>query len=72
MFQSESQISQIACRNCRHYYVTWDARFPYGCRAHGFKSGRNPAQDVLLASGLECLLFTPKPSSAGCKGRTSP
>ena len=49
---------RIACHNCEHYLSTWDARFPFGCRAYGFKSRRSPSLQVTEASGLECLLYT--------------
>ncbi len=53
---------RIDCRRCRHYAVTWDERFPHGCRAMGFKSARYPADEVLSATGGEaCLLYEPKP-----------
>jgi len=54
-----------ACRRCRYYLITWDARFPYGCRAHTFKSRRNPALDVFESSGLPCLLFAAKSAPSG-------
>jgi hypothetical protein len=47
----------VACYKCRYYQVTYDIRQPYGCRAHGFKTPRNPAQIVLESSGIECQLF---------------
>jgi len=46
-----------ACLKCIHYHVTWDARAPYGCRAHAFKSSRNPALVVYESSGSACQLF---------------
>ena len=52
-----------ACLKCIHYRLTWDARAPYGCRAHGFKSSRNPALVVLESSGLACQLFKRKQGS---------
>jgi hypothetical protein len=52
--------TRIACHSCEHYHTTWDARFPFGCRAHGFKSWKSPSLEVIEASGLECLLFTAK------------
>ena len=50
----------VSCKNCRYYLITWDFQFPYGCRAHTFKSKKSPALDVFEASGLQCLLFAPK------------
>jgi len=52
--------SPVSCVKCRHYQVTWNPRQPYGCRAHGFKSLRNPAQVVFEASGMDCQLYEPK------------
>lgn len=45
------------CLGCRHYYVTWDKAFPYGCKAMGFKSRSVPCLVTRNASGLECLSF---------------
>jgi hypothetical protein len=52
--------SPVACYKCRYYQVTWDASRPYGCRAHGFKTSRNPSLIVYETSGIECQLFEPK------------
>lgn len=49
------------CTVCRHYYITWDERFPYGCRALDFKSRNRPDAEVWRTSGEVCLAFTPKP-----------
>ena len=45
------------CYVCSHYYVTWDKRFPCGCRAMEFKSRRLPSDVVYENSGIECQLF---------------
>lgn len=50
----------IACRHCAHYYITHDPRFPYGCRALGFKSRIEPCREVLAASGEPCAYFERK------------
>jgi hypothetical protein len=56
---------RIDCHACRHYYVTWDERFPHGCRKMGFKSGRYPGDAVRSAMyGENCRLFEPKPRAA--------
>lgn len=49
------------CTRCRHYYITHDLSFPYGCRALDFKSRRAPILEVRDASLLECQYFQPKP-----------
>ncbi|MFZ7125717.1 MAG: hypothetical protein ACOWWM_06125 [Desulfobacterales bacterium] len=52
---------RVNCRHCRHYHVTWDPRWPHGCRAMGFKSHMLPHQTVLKSTpGIECLLFQPR------------
>jgi len=51
---------RIACQGCRYYWITWEQRHPYGCRAHGFKTNRNPALAVFQASGITCQLYAPK------------
>lgn len=50
----------LHCRACAHYYITHDARFPYGCRAMDFKSKRLPLQEVREATGRDCLTFSAK------------
>lgn len=52
------------CNACRHFYVTWDAQFRYGCRALDFKSQRLPMLEVLEASGQPCHFFQRKTGGA--------
>ena len=42
---------------CKHYYITWDVKFPYGCRAMGFKGKTAPAAVVKKHSGMQCMMF---------------
>jgi hypothetical protein len=60
MVGSKDETRRVSCIQCRYYKVTWDAQMPYGCRAHGFKTYRNPAVIVYESSGIECQLFEPK------------
>jgi len=60
MAQDDRKSAIVSCQRCCHYQVTWDMQKPYGCRAHGFKSRRNPALVVFESSGVECQLFEPK------------
>ncbi|WP_374327018.1 hypothetical protein [Azonexus sp.] len=55
----ESEIGRALprCRYCRHYFITFDRHFPYGCRALEFRSAREPARDVLESSGQPCHYF---------------
>ncbi len=63
----------VFCRNCKHYYVTWDKYFPYGCRALDFKSKTLPAIAVRASSGMPCLSFAPKEATPkGRRGRKGP
>ena len=53
------------CGKCRHFYVTWDPAFPYGCKGFGMKSKRSPSLSVYLASGARCRLFAAKSAPPG-------
>ena len=48
------------CLTCRHYFITWDPGFPYGCRAFQFKSAVIPYLEVKSASQMQCLKFEPR------------
>ena len=50
----------IHCFLCRHFYITHDTNFPYGCRAMGFKSKRLPCVEVEESSEIECAYFERK------------
>ncbi|MDQ7001416.1 MAG: hypothetical protein Q9N02_01845 [Ghiorsea sp.] len=56
----KSPPTQPICRQCKHYFITWDAKLPYGCRAFAFKSRRMPSLEVLRSSGKPCIQFTQK------------
>jgi hypothetical protein len=51
---------KIRCRNCRFFYITWDKKFPYGCKALRFKSRNMPCNVVKGSSGLPCQFFASK------------
>ncbi|HID00215.1 MAG TPA: uracil-DNA glycosylase [Piscirickettsiaceae bacterium] len=55
---------RINCFECRHYFVTWDAAAPRGCRFFGFKSLQMPSIVVQNSSGRPCEAFTPKNAGA--------
>lgn len=48
------------CRNCRHYFITFEAQTPYGCRKFGIKSRQVPSLAVASAGSGECQGFEPK------------
>jgi hypothetical protein len=54
------------CTKCTHYYITHDAHFLHGCRAHKFKSRQLPQYAVIAASDTECLAFAPKAARPSC------
>jgi len=54
-------MKRINCRRCKHYFVTWEAGKPHGCRAYGFKSPQIPSMVVFQSSGTECSMFIEKP-----------
>ena len=53
-------MKRINCRRCQHYFVTWVAKQPHGCRAYGFKSPQIPSLAVFQSSGMDCSLFKEK------------
>jgi len=52
--------NRVDCLKCKHYYVTWDPKFPKGCRFFGFKGMLYPSLTVLKSSGETCKGFSPK------------
>jgi hypothetical protein len=52
-----TKIERIDCMKCRHFYITWDPKFPRGCRAFGFKTHSMPSLSVLSSSGKPCMNF---------------
>lgn len=49
---------EVNCFACRHFHITYDPRFPYGCRAAGFKSRSLPSREMAANSGMACQFFT--------------
>ncbi|MDH4027329.1 MAG: uracil-DNA glycosylase [Nitrospirota bacterium] len=52
--------NKINCFDCAHFFITWNEKFPRGCRAMNFKSKGMPSATVFSSSGMECQRFTPK------------
>jgi len=50
----------VSCRKCKFFYVTWDPKSPYGCKAFNFKSKLMPSMEVFKSSGRSCLKFEEK------------
>jgi len=56
---------QIECNSCAHFFITWNKRFPFGCRAMGFMSANSPSKDVFEVEGRDCLAYKNKFSQPG-------
>ncbi|KPK02522.1 MAG: uracil-DNA glycosylase [Nitrospira bacterium SG8_35_4] len=52
--------SRVSCYKCIYYFVTWDEKFPRGCRAMNFKSKHMPSTVVFRSSGMDCMGFKAK------------
>ena len=48
------------CYNCKHFFVTWQAHAPRGCRAFGFKTKNLPSVEVFKISGNDCGYYNQK------------
>jgi len=51
---------KINCFECVHFFITWDDKFPRGCRIMDFKSREMPSVAVFKASGMPCQRFRAK------------
>ncbi len=60
MGKKTTEDKGINCRRCRHFFITYDPRFPYGCRMIGFKSRDLPSVVVSRDSGAQCRSYSPK------------
>ncbi len=65
-----AHTESIQCRTCRHYFITWDRKFPHGCRAAGFRSAAMPHLEVFAASGRQCLLYEKKTPGGAKRAKT--
>lgn len=55
-----TETTRIDCMKCQHFYVTWDPKYPKGCKAFEFKTHTMPSLTVLRSSGKPCMNFEPK------------
>lgn len=58
MFKNKQR--KINCLKCRHYFVTWDKKFPRGCQTFDFKTRFMPSDIVYHSSDMQCQFFAPK------------
>ena len=55
-------VDEPRCTKCAHYFITYNVRFPYGCRAMGFKSRQLPQQEIFRLTGMACQTFERRPA----------
>ncbi len=51
---------RIYCKDCMYYYITWDKKFPHGCKLWGIKSMHMPSVVVYRSKGSPCEYFKKK------------
>lgn len=56
----EMKDCKVNCYHCKFYYITWDKKFPRGCRFFGFKTHKLPSVVVFESSGKPCYGFKSK------------
>ena len=52
---------KIHCLKCRHYFSTFDATSPRGCKVYGFRSQMIPSMVVKRETGSDCIQYAPRP-----------
>jgi hypothetical protein len=53
-------MSNPNCSQCRHFYITWNAKTPNGCRRFGIESKDKPSTIVAMAGLGDCQGFEAK------------
>jgi hypothetical protein len=57
---SSNDTDRIDCLKCKYFFVTWNPKFPRGCKLYGFKTAQFPSAEVFKASGEDCMGFEKK------------
>jgi len=52
--------NKVNCQDCQHFFITWQAGHPYGCKSMQFQSKNVPCIDVLAQEGVPCMAFRSK------------
>ena len=47
----------VNCLQCHHFYITWDMKFPRGCKKFNIKTRELPSNSVLASTGMDCPFF---------------
>lgn len=64
-------MGQPNCRQCRHFFITFDAKAPYGCRRFQMKSMNMPSTVVKTVGLGDCGGYEAKPDPAKEKEKSS-
>lgn len=51
------------CYKCSYFYITYDTRFPHGCKAYGVQSKYLPSSVIIRTTGIGCISFKEKNKS---------
>jgi Zn-dependent M28 family amino/carboxypeptidase len=54
------ETKNVNCKKCVYHFITWDNRFPYGCKLFGIKSKQIPSIIVFQSIGKNCENFKEK------------
>tara|TARA_Y100001968_G_C19336562_1_gene707208 strand:- start:969 stop:1256 length:288 start_codon:yes stop_codon:yes gene_type:complete len=65
--RDEKEMNDVNCSKCLHFYVTYKPRFPYGCKAFGIISRKNPYLEIRSISGTNCALFQKRKKNVNIK-----
>lgn len=64
---SKERKTKINCFHCIYLQITWQPKYPYACKAMGFKSAIIPSLEVFRAAGSNCKQFTKKKNEGSNK-----
>ena len=53
----------IRCHGCAYFFITHEARRPYGCKKFGFKAPKLPATIVIETTGTQCAYRKARPTA---------
>ena len=67
---ADENDGKVDCFHCRHFAVTWDAKFPRLCKLFGFKTSQLPSVAVFNSSGNPCEGFERKQTGSARKTDT--
>lgn len=57
---SMEKKERIYCKRCKYFYITWDTRFPNGCKLFNIKTKYMPSALVYQSTGQNCVQYEEK------------